>query len=239
MLKIGLVGYGRWGKILKKSLSKFSEIIFVSNTKNTYKIKKKIDYCFVATTDSSHFKIAKYFLKKKVPVFCEKPLSKNLQQCITLLKLSKKKRTPIFIDHIEYFKKRVINIKNKNFIIRTRKCKKNIKEILWNLCYHDLYLLYKHLKNKKLKIKLLYKSKFQIKFEIKTGKKIFIFFYDNNSVNKKHYINKTNFISKKDYLTKMIKDLIIKKNINIEENNRQALFCVETILLIKKKIFKS
>jgi hypothetical protein len=166
-------------------------------------------------------------------------LSRNFQQCKAIIKISKKYNTPIFIDHIEYFKKKVIKIRNKNLIIRSRNCQKDLKEILWNLCYHDLYLLYNHLKNQKLKIRLLYKSKFQIKFEIKSGNKIFIFFYNNNSVNKKHYINNINFITKKDYLIKMMKDLMIKKNININENNKQALFCVKTILLIQKIIFKS
>lgn len=71
MLKIGVVGNGRWAKIIKKKLSKFTKIVFVSNTKKTYKNKKKIDYCFIVTTDSSHFKIAKYFLKKKYQFFAK------------------------------------------------------------------------------------------------------------------------------------------------------------------------
>jgi len=242
MLKVGIVGDGKWGKIIKKTLSEFSKVVFVSNTKKTYRTKKEIDYCFIASSDSSHFKIAKYFLKKKIPVFCEKPLSRNFLECQMLVNLTKKKETPIFINHIECFKKKIIQIKKINFIVRTKKSEKkinNIKEILWKLCYHDLYLLYNHLKKKKLKIKLIYKNKSQIMFEIKSSEKSFNFFYDNNSEQKKHYLNRTNFISKKNYLKKMITDLLYKKNIDIKENNRQALFCVKTILLIEKIIFKA
>ena len=76
-------------------------------------------------------------------------------------------------------------------------------------------------------------------FEIKSGEKIFNFFYDNNSDKKEHYINQTSFVSKKNYIKNMISDLLYKKNINIDENNNQALFCVKTILLIEKIIFKS
>jgi len=239
MLKTGLIGNGRWGKILQKTLSDLSEIIFVSNTKKSYKNSFFIDYCFIATSDSSHFKIAKYFLKKKISVFCEKPLSRNFEECKKLIKLSRKQKTTIFIDHIENFKKKNLIIKKNNFIVRTRKSNIDIKEVLWKLCYHDLYLLYDLLKKKKLKIKIIYKNKFQIMFEIKSGEKTFNFFYDNNSVKKEHHINQTNFVSKKNYLKKMISCLLYKKNVNIKENNNQALFCVKTILLIEKIIFKS
>jgi len=239
MLKTGLVGNGHWGKILQKSLSELSEIIFISNTKKSYKNSFFIDYCFIASSDSSHFKIAKYFIEKRIPVFCEKPLSRNLEECKKLIKLSKEKKTTIFIDHIENYKKKKLIIKKNNFIVRTRKSNIDIKEVLWKLCYHDLYLLYNYFQKKKLKIKLIYKTKFQIRFVINCHKKNFNFFYDNNCVKKEHYINQTSFVSKKNYLKKMISSLLYEKNQNINENNNQALFCVKTILLIEKTIFKS
>ena len=96
MLKTGLVGNGHWGKILQKSLSELSEIIFISNTKKSYKNSFFIDYCFIASSDSSHFKIAKYFIEKRIPVFCEKPLSRNLEECKKLIKLSKEKKNNYF-----------------------------------------------------------------------------------------------------------------------------------------------
>jgi len=142
MLKTGLIGNGHWSKILQKTLSELSEIVFISNTKKSYKNSFFIDYCFIASSDSSHFKIAKYFLEKKIPVFCEKPLSRNTKECKELIKLSKKKKTTIFIDHIENFKKKKLILKKNNFIVRTRKSNTDINEILWKLCYHDLYLLY-------------------------------------------------------------------------------------------------
>ena len=86
MKKFGLVGYGKWGKILFKTISSIGKVLFISNTKRTYKNKKNIDHCFVATSDSTHYKIVKYFLKNKIPVFCEKPLSRNLKQSKELIK---------------------------------------------------------------------------------------------------------------------------------------------------------
>ena len=40
MKKFGLVGYGKWGKILFKTISSIGKVLFISNTKRTYKTKK-------------------------------------------------------------------------------------------------------------------------------------------------------------------------------------------------------
>ena len=60
MTSFGLVGYGKWGKILSKSISLVGNLVFISNTKKTYKNNKKIDWCLIATNDVSHYKIVKY-----------------------------------------------------------------------------------------------------------------------------------------------------------------------------------
>ena len=111
MHNFGLVGYGKWGKVLSESLNLVGKLIFISNTKKTYKNQKKIDYCFIATPDNTHFRIVKYFFKKNIPIFCEKPLSRNFLESKKLIKLSKKNKTQLFINHIELFKKKKLKLK--------------------------------------------------------------------------------------------------------------------------------
>ena len=236
MISFGLVGYGKWGKILGKTISQIGKIHFISNTKKTYKNKKKIDWCFIATNDATHYKIAKYFLKKKIPVICEKPLSRNIKESRELIKLSKKYKVNLFINHVEIFKKKKIKILKSNNIIRKKTSDNKIKDVLWKLCYHDLYLLYNHLKNKKLQIKLIYLKNKQLKFSIYDGYRNYIFLYDYQSNKKIHKINKTNFDTRINYLSKMIES-IISNRVNFDLNHKQALFCVKTIHLINKKIF--
>lgn len=238
MVRIGLVGTGHWGKILKKNLETFSKIIFCSNTKKTYKNKKKIDHCIVASNDRSHYKICNYFIKKKVPVFCEKPLTRNLEKCKRLIKFAKKNNTRLYVDHIELYKNKKIFLKKKNYIYRSKKSSTPLKDVLWKLCYHDLYLLYNFLKNKKIKVELISKCERKLVFKIIAGSKIFIFCYDLSNDKKKHYINNTSYSTKKNFVKKMLFSVINKHNkLNYEENHKQALFCVKTILLIQKKIF--
>ncbi|MDB3982309.1 Gfo/Idh/MocA family oxidoreductase [Candidatus Pelagibacter sp.] len=237
MYRFGLVGYGNWGKVLSRTLNLVGRIDFISNTKQTYKKQKKIDFCFVATPDNLHFKIVKYFLKKKIKVFCEKPLSRNLSESKQLIKLSKENKTCFFINHIELFKKKKIKIKKINNIVRKKNSDGPIKDVLWKFCYHDLYLLYDQLKNKKLKIKLISLKTKSLKFLINEGSRDYIFFYDYQSQKKIHKINSVNFVTKVNYLKIMIL-AFVKNNINYELNHKQAVFCIKTIILINKKIFK-
>lgn len=237
MYNFGLVGYGRWGKILSKTIGVIGKIKFISNTKKTYKNKLNIDWCFVATDDASHYKIVKYFLQKKIPVFCEKPLSRNIYKSIELIKLSKKYNTKLYINHIELFKKKKIKILKSNNIVRKKISKDKIQDVLWKLCYHDLYLLYDQLKEKKLKIGSVFLKNKQLKFTINDGSRDYIFFYDLKSKKKIHKINNINFISKINYLKIMI-IAILNKKINFDLNHKQALFCIKTIVLINKKVSK-
>ena len=237
MINFGLVGYGKWGKILSKSISLVGNLIFISNTKKTYKIKKKIDWCLVATNDSSHYKITKYFLRKRIPVLCEKPLTRNLKLSREIIKISKQYKTKLYINHVELFKKKKLKILKSNLIVRKKISNDKIKDVLWKLCYHDLYLLYDFLKDKKLYINLIFLKEKQVKFSIFDGSKEYIFFYDYQSKKKMHKINNINFITKINYLKNMIK-AVINNRVNLKLNHKQALFCIKTILLIEKRVFK-
>ena len=61
--KVGLIGIGKWGKILRDKLRKNSNLIFEANSKSNFKKKlNKIDWVFVATPDKTHFQIVKYLI---------------------------------------------------------------------------------------------------------------------------------------------------------------------------------
>ena len=94
---IGVVGNGKWAKIMVPKIAKFANIKFIANTKTGYKKFKlnKISWIFVLTNNKTHFKIVKYFLNKRKNVFCEKPLTKNFLSSVKLFQLSKKKQNRI------------------------------------------------------------------------------------------------------------------------------------------------
>ena len=74
---VGIIGNGKWAKIMIPKIKKFANIKFIANTKTGYKKfnLSKISWIFVLTNNATHYDIVKYFLNKKKKVFCEKPLT--------------------------------------------------------------------------------------------------------------------------------------------------------------------
>ena len=95
----GLVGKGKWGKILQKKINIVSKLHFTANSKSKYLSKlDKIDWVFIATPDSTHYGIVNKCIEKKVNIFCEKPLTKTYSQSLKLFHKAEKNNVNIFIE---------------------------------------------------------------------------------------------------------------------------------------------
>ena len=229
---VGVIGRGSWGKKIINELEKISNIKLIYRSKDNYKkFKENIDWIFILTPDSTHYNIAKYFLKKKINVFCEKPLAIKLKQAKDLISLSKRFKTNLYIDDIENYKKKIIKINDdKNYVIRKKKDNGSAKSLLKRLAYHDFYLLSKYISINKIKlIKAIAKKKI-LKFEIiLKNDVIFNFYYDIGSNIKEHFINTTRLDK---FTNNPIKDMlnsVLYKNNNFLINNKNAITCIKLI----------
>ncbi len=235
--KVGIVGFGNWAKKIVPIINKECEIKFISNTKIPYKnFKNKVDWIFILSNNKTHYKIAKFFLEKKINVFCEKPLTENYLQSKKLISLANKKKCKIFVSEVEIFKNKKIpnyiefNIQRK----KLEKLKKKESSKIFRLAYHDIYLLYQRLKNEKIK-KINYReTSNNLYIKIFGKKNQYNFNYDLASKKKIHSINNIDFLSfSGNPIQKMIRKVITKK-VNFEKNNERALFCNYLINKIKK-----
>jgi predicted dehydrogenase len=88
--KIGIIGYGKMGNIRHDILKKLKNIsvvvIYDKNNKsnNSLFVKNinqfllhKLDAVIISTYTSENYKFTKFFLKKNIHVFCEKPPAQN------------------------------------------------------------------------------------------------------------------------------------------------------------------
>ena len=92
-VNVGLIGKGKWGRILKLKLTDIANLKFVSGKKNNYLnliTNNHLDWVFVATPNSTHFKIVKNCLNLGINVFCEKPISTNYLEAKKLFQIAKK-----------------------------------------------------------------------------------------------------------------------------------------------------
>lgn len=236
--KVGVVGYGNWAKKIVPIINEECEIKFIANTKLSYKrFKSSIDWVFILSNNKTHYKIAKYFLNKKVNVFCEKPLTENYTQSKKLISLAKKKKCKIFVSEVEIFKNKkipnsvIFNIERKKF----EKFLKKESSIVFRLAYHDIYLLYSKLKNEKIK-EINYKETLKnLNIKITCQRNQYNFNYSLVSKKRAHFINNINFLTfSGDPLQNMIRK-VIQKKVNFKKNNERALFCNYFINKIKKK----
>ena len=226
-----LIGKGKWGKKLYKNLLKIGKVQGVVTSKNDVKNfnLSNIDWAIVSSPNKFHFKYVKYFLEKKINVFCEKPLTESIILTKKLIKLAKINKTKLYISDIEIFKNKKIKISNQNNINRGKKSYYSFAKTLNALAYHDFYLLNKYISTKKKKIKILKKNNYCYQFKIITNKSIFYFNYNLNKYSK-HKINNTTFDSKKNYISIMFKKVFSKK-VNFYKNHKRAL---DTSILIDK-----
>ena len=239
--KVGVIGYGKWGKIIVNELCKISNIQFILRSKDDYKnYTNKVDWIFVLTPNNTHYSITKFFLKKKINVFCEKPLSLKITEAKKLVTLSNSNNVKLYINDIENFKNKKIKV-NKliNHIIRTKKDDITSNSLLYRLAYHDFYLLSKYIyldKIKLIKSKKINKKKLNFEIILKNNQ-VFNFYYDINRNPAEHIINKTKFhIYNINPIKKMLMSIIYKSHTSFKKNNQDALNCIKLITKVKNNI---
>jgi hypothetical protein len=241
-MNIALIGYGKWGKVLFSNLKTISKNIFLIKKKSKLKFTKGLDWIFISTQDKYHYKIAKFYLNKKVNVFCEKPITRNLQQTKSLFDIAKKNKIQLIENqYYSFFETKIKLQKNKvNYIYRQKRRENtSMRDVLYVLTYHDLLLLYDKVSNankniikfeKFLNNELVFTIDFTSKLKIQ-------FQYNLNKLKKKHIINKISISSKKNILLKYVKDVLDGK-INTLENKKKSLFIIKILNKIENNLEK-
>ena len=204
MTKVGLIGCGKWGKVLLKKLKlifcyHLSNILFVYTSKDNYKTKQllDVDWVIVATPDKTHYDVVKYCLQQGINVFCEKPLTLQFNQSKELYKLADNNNVLLYVNDVQNYHNYDFEIKKHNIIERSKSGGGSLSNILYRLTYHDIYLLYEQLQQVNFdNISVLDKVN-NLHFVIDES---FEFKYSINSTITKHSINDYNLI-RKQYLT--------------------------------------
>lgn len=115
-MNLALVGFGQFGKKYYKNIKKnkkfFLKTVFRKNNLDKKKFKKlskknliqsKINAAIICTPVKSHFRIAKLFLEKRIPIILEKPAANNIHEIKELDKLSKKNSITVLVNHSDLF----------------------------------------------------------------------------------------------------------------------------------------
>ena len=143
-MKIGLLGYGYWGKVLSSKLEKLDdvEVMWTCTSRDQWWTNViDLDWVFIATPNGVHFEQVRHFIKQGVNVFCEKPLTPTLEESKELFDLAEKYNVKLYVDDVFNYRNERKDIKNltKPIEVIWNKVSDNT---LYDLMYHDLYLLW-------------------------------------------------------------------------------------------------
>lgn len=126
-MKVGVIGIGKLGSIHLRIYKEISDVrnIYIVDTdpaklaaypevdsfSDYRRLLGKVDLVSVAAPTINHFEIAQFFLKNKVPVLVEKPITQKLSEAETLIKTAKDNKTILFVGHVERYNNAYLAIK--------------------------------------------------------------------------------------------------------------------------------
>lgn len=154
-VKICLIGYGYWGKIIHKNLTSlgYNDIKIIDIVLDNYdEITDEYTHYFIITPFLSHFqdlkKISEFKNKK---IWCEKPLVQTVAEAEMIYNLMETNNNKLFVDWIYTFNPCIQNIKK---LIKNKKIKqvilnrtndgpkRNDCTSIFDLSVHDLSIIY-------------------------------------------------------------------------------------------------
>jgi len=240
MIKVALIGTGKWGKVLHKKLDKICDVVYVCEGRKydttPFAHYSDAEWIFVATNNESHYEIVKNCLWFGKNVFCEKPLTLTYEQSEKLYRLAEMRNVKLYVDDIENYRIHNFKLDKINSVERRKSGGGNIKDILYRLAYHDIYTLYKHIKDLDFKYTSSTKSKNYLDFTIESDDMSINFVYDLDSEQTEHKINGYDLISKDDVLTQMLM-YVLDDEVDFEYNKEITLFTNKFIDKLNKEMF--
>ena len=201
MIKVGLIGYGTWGKILYKKLEKFCEVKFTCRSKDDYMSQlKDVDWVIVSTPNETHYEIVNNCLLFGKNVFCEKPLTLTYEESETLYQVAEIQKVKLYVDDVQNWREVQWDLMEENLIERKKKDNFNHsyytnKDLLYRLAYHDIYYLYPHIKNSVIEDVIPIDVGNKLQFKVKFNDISIEFGYDTNyDYERMHHINGVSLI---------------------------------------------
>lgn len=102
-----LIGYGYWGQIVAKYIEENPKLLLKYVMKNDGTLiyqnileDKEVDCIFICTPISTHYNLVKAALLNGKHVFCEKPMTKTVDEALELIEISKKTQKCLYVDYI-------------------------------------------------------------------------------------------------------------------------------------------
>lgn len=117
MIRLGLIGAGRWGQNYIKTISSLPGVVLAgvaSRLRLNWSdliASGKLDGVIIATPPETHAEMLEAAIRARLPAMVEKPLTLNLGEAVRLRDLQRKFKTPVLVDHTQLFNSAYIELK--------------------------------------------------------------------------------------------------------------------------------
>ncbi|MDA7601974.1 FAD-dependent oxidoreductase [Gammaproteobacteria bacterium] len=245
MIKIGLIGVGRFGLVLKSKITKVASLLWEASSDSDYTKLEEPDWIFIATPNVLHYEQAVYFLEKGINVFIEKPAVLNSLALKKLITLSKSNNALLYISDVFLFRED-IELNSLSHQVNTFKWFKERGSdnscVLDRLTYHHLYLIFNSLGSNDSRCSIVdakLENDYEILIKIEADGRLFNMQYKLvDGLEQKHVVfGKELDSSQKSDAVLLMLDSIIKNNLDVENNQKAALWSTEIVEKIKERCF--
>ena len=107
MLRIAVIGLGRWGVNLERTLNEIGgvDVVTANTPKQTEKLLKddELSGVVIATPGATHAKVALPFIERGLPTFIEKPFTTSLVDAQKLEKAARHSGAQVMVGHIHLY----------------------------------------------------------------------------------------------------------------------------------------
>ena len=97
--RLGLIGRGRWGQTIARTLEEFSEVVVVPIGRGETR-PAGLDGIIVATPSATHADLAIPYIEARIPTFIEKPMTTAIADVVRIAEAAAKSGAIVFIGHI-------------------------------------------------------------------------------------------------------------------------------------------
>ena len=98
-LRLGLIGRGRWGRNIERTLASFPDVSVVPVAKGAAR-PDALDGVLIATPSATHAEIALPYIEAGIATFIEKPMATSLRDAERIRDAAARSGAPVFVGHI-------------------------------------------------------------------------------------------------------------------------------------------
>ena len=140
MVKVHIIGKGKWGSIIENAISDMVEFV------NPY----EADWVIISTPNDLHYEQTLFWLSQGKNVFCEKPLTLTSESLDSLYELADDNEVKLYVDDV-FDWRNDYELNGKADVFEWTKPNNNKTNFLERLAYHHFYIWLKDKQDYKVK----------------------------------------------------------------------------------------